>query len=241
LLTTKGMLVGISTGYRASGCSTGSTATISAKAMTTRLSCRAARRPFAELLKQYDIRSVTGDNYGAKWVSQYWREAGFDYEKSLWTRSEIYLEVMALFARKVVRLPDHQRMLRELRLLERSTNTGGRDAVNHGRNGHDDFSNVACGVLRLLDARRVAEAEVPIVAPGVYAGGRTISEPRVLTKVEAVEDGAARANATRPPDHCSKIYQEQHEPWRGYVSGGYRRREPPGAVYGHGLPSWWGK
>jgi hypothetical protein len=125
----------------------------------------AVTRQFADLLKQYAVRTVTGDNYGAKWVSQYWTETGFAYERSPWTRSEIYLESMALFARRVVRLPDHARMLRELRLLERSTAAGGKDAVNHGRGGHDDFANVACGVLRLLDARRAADADVPLSMP----------------------------------------------------------------------------
>jgi hypothetical protein len=125
-------------------------------------------REFAELLKSYNVRVVVGDNYGARWVSQYWRESGFAYERSPWPRSEIYLESMALFARRLVRLPDHPRMLRELRLLERTTGNGGKDAVNHGRNGHDDFANVACGVLRILDARQVAETEVPIVQPFFY-------------------------------------------------------------------------
>jgi hypothetical protein len=41
---------------------------------------------------------------------------------------------------------------------------------------------VACGVLPVLDARRVTETEVPIVTPGIYNGGRVISEPRVLRK-----------------------------------------------------------
>jgi hypothetical protein len=123
-------------------------------------------REFGELLRSYSIRSVTGDNYGARWVSQYWREVGFAYEKSPWSRSEIYLEVMALFARRVVRLPDHPRMLRELRLLERSTNSGGRDTVDHGRNGHDDFSNVGCGVLRVLSAK-AAEPEMKFY-PAIY-------------------------------------------------------------------------
>ena len=129
----------------------------------------ATTRQFAELLKGYNIHTVTGDNYGAKWVSQYWREVGFDYQKSPWTRSVIYLEAMALFARRVVRMPDHQKMVRELRLLERSTNSGGQDTVNHAKGGHDDFANVVCGVLRMLDARRAADAEVPIVSPYVVS------------------------------------------------------------------------
>jgi hypothetical protein len=191
----------------------------------------AVTRQFAELLREYGIRSVTGDNYGAKWVSQYWREAGFAYEKSPWTRSEIYLEVMALFARRVVRLPDHPRMLRELRLLERSTNSGGRETVDHGRNGHDDFSNVACGVLRLLDARQAADSEVPIVAPFAYSKtSGVISEGSVYHPTNAPEPAAAppsapvltdiekmeRANQKPIPQHYLADYQRLNEPWRAW-------------------------
>jgi hypothetical protein len=47
-------------------------------------------------------------------------------------------------------LPDHPKLLRELRLLERRTHRSGRDKVDHGRNGHDDHANAVCGVLRVL-------------------------------------------------------------------------------------------
>jgi hypothetical protein len=34
--------------------------------------------------------------------------------------------------------------------LERHTHRSGRDTVDHGKHGSDDYSNSACGVLRLL-------------------------------------------------------------------------------------------
>jgi hypothetical protein len=37
-----------------------------------------------------------------------------------------------------------------LRLLERHTHRSGRDTVDHGRIGSDDFANSCCGVLRNL-------------------------------------------------------------------------------------------
>jgi hypothetical protein len=49
-----------------------------------------------------------------------------------------------------VRLPNHPRPLRELRLLERHTHRSGSDTVDHGRNGHDDHANSVCGVLRKM-------------------------------------------------------------------------------------------
>ena len=72
------------------------------------------------------------------------------YVRSELPRSQIYLECLPLFARGLVALPDHKRLLRELRLLERHTHRSGRDTVDHGKNGSDDYSNAVCGVLRDL-------------------------------------------------------------------------------------------
>ena len=62
-------------------------------------------------------------------------------------RSQIYLECCRCLTRGLVALPDHKRLLRELRLLERHTHRSGRDTVDHGKNGSDDYSNAVCGVF----------------------------------------------------------------------------------------------
>ncbi len=107
-------------------------------------------REYAALLKQYRIFEVTGDHYGAEWVAGAWRNCNVTYTRSDLPKSAIYLECLPLFARGLVRLPDHPRLLRELRLLERHTHRSGRDTVDHGRNGSDDFANSCCGVLHNL-------------------------------------------------------------------------------------------
>jgi hypothetical protein len=43
-------------------------------------------------------------------------------------------------------------LLRELRLLERRTHRSGKDSVDHGRTGHDDFANAVCGALHTMSA-----------------------------------------------------------------------------------------
>jgi hypothetical protein len=50
-------------------------------------------------------------------------------------------------------IPDHPRLLRELRLLERRTHRSGKDSVDHGRVGHDDSANCLCACA-VLSARR---------------------------------------------------------------------------------------
>ena len=105
---------------------------------------------YAKLLREYRIGSVTGDDYAAQWVQGAWRDTGIVYVQSDIPKSQIYLETLPLFTRGLVRLPDHARLLRELRLLERAAHRGGRESVDHPRGGHDDFANATCGVLRVL-------------------------------------------------------------------------------------------
>jgi hypothetical protein len=45
--------------------------------------------------------------------------------------------------------PDGYTILIELRLLERATHRGGRDTVDHPRNGSDDLANALCGAAVL--------------------------------------------------------------------------------------------
>ena len=118
--------------------------------------CRGVAPPFnpqeateqhAKLVKEYCCGNVTGDNFAQEWVQAAWSRCGVRYVRSELPRSQIYLECLPLFARGLVALPDHKRLLRELRLLERHTHRSGRDTVDHGKNGSDDYSNAVCGAL----------------------------------------------------------------------------------------------
>ena len=109
-----------------------------------------ATEQYANLAKEYRCLNVVGDNFAQEWVAGAWSRCGVRYVRSELPRSQIYLECLPLFARGLVALPDHKRLLRELRLLERHTHRSGRDTVDHGKNGSDDYSNSVCGVLRDL-------------------------------------------------------------------------------------------
>ena len=105
----------------------------------------------AQLLKEYGLRQVTGDAYGAEWVATAWQQCGVSYTRSERTKSEIYIEALPLFTRGLLRLPDHPKLLRELRMLERHTHRSGRDSVDHPRNGgRDDYANSACAAAVLV-------------------------------------------------------------------------------------------
>src|SRR5262249_2556670 len=76
---------------------------------------------YAVLCRQYRVRTVTGDNYARDWVAGAWRKLGFEYMRSPKPKGQIYLEALPVFTRGLARLPDHGRLVRELRLLERRT------------------------------------------------------------------------------------------------------------------------
>jgi hypothetical protein len=124
----------------------------------------AAVQEFVALAKQYRCSVITGDNYGAEWVAGSFREAGAEYLQSKLVRSELYLAGLPLFTRGVVDIPNLAQLLRELRLLERRTARSGRDTVDHGVGGSDDYANALFGALHLAASVPV-NREPPIVVP----------------------------------------------------------------------------
>ena len=107
-------------------------------------------KEYAALVKEYRCSQVVGDAYAAQWCAGAWQSCNVAYIRSDLPKCQIYLETIPLFARGLVRLPDHARLLRELRLLERHTHRSGKDTIDHPKNGHDDYANAVCGVLRGL-------------------------------------------------------------------------------------------
>jgi hypothetical protein len=102
----------------------------------------ALRRPASE---KRQIGTVVGDAYAGEWVAGAWSRTGVSYVRSDLPKSQIYLEVLPCFTRELVNMPEHGRLIRELRLLERRTHRSGKDAVDHPKNGRDDHANSVCG------------------------------------------------------------------------------------------------
>jgi len=112
-----------------------------------------ATEQYAKLAKEYRCLSATGDNFAQEWVAAAWSKCGVRYVKSELPKSQIYLECVPSWTRGLVSIPDHKRLLRELRLLERHTHRSGRDTVDHGKSGCDDYANAVAGVLRDLSSQ----------------------------------------------------------------------------------------
>jgi hypothetical protein len=121
--------------------------------------CRGIRPPFdpsvvvkeyATLLKSYRCYSVTGDRYSGEWTVEAFAKEGIHYKHSEFTKSQLYLESLPLFAQGAVDLLDYQPLLLELMQLERRTARSGKDSVDHPPGGRDDHANSCCGCLAVL-------------------------------------------------------------------------------------------
>jgi hypothetical protein len=106
---------------------------------------------FAETLKQYRITAVTGDNYAGMWPADAFAKHGIRYEKSDLTKSAIYLACLPLVNSRKVTLPDSDRLVRQFVSLDRKTQWGGRDSVDHPPNGNDDVCNAVAGCAVLAN------------------------------------------------------------------------------------------
>jgi Phage Terminase len=165
-------------------------------------------RQYAALAKEYRIREIVGDAYAAQWVAGTWRETGLEYRKSPLPKSQVFLECIPLFTRGLVRLPDHAKLLRELRLLERQTHRGGKDSVDHPRNQSDDYANACCGALQLV-GKIVANPDPPIVAPFIHSNG-----PRYFPGSSTFTSDRSAPTAADSPHKPSSS-----EAWYRYVRG----------------------
>jgi hypothetical protein len=108
----------------------------------------------ASELKRFGIRQAKGDRYSAEFTRQAFRSHGIAYLPSEKSKSDLYLEALPVLCGGQVELPDNPKLIEQFCQLERKTRSGGRDIVDHPRNGHDDLSNVVCGVIFNLGRNR---------------------------------------------------------------------------------------
>jgi hypothetical protein len=107
------------------------------------------------VLRLYGVTQVTGDAYARQWVSGRWEGEGFRYKHSDLPASELFLEAQPAFNQGRVSIPNHHRLVGELRNLERKTGRSGRDRVEHPAGLNDDHANALAGCMRLALAKPV--------------------------------------------------------------------------------------
>jgi hypothetical protein len=101
---------------------------------------------YANLLKRYELSSVTGDRYSAEWVVSAFRENGIIYEACPKPKSDLYLESLPLWAAGRVRVPDARVTISELRALERRSGRSGKDSVDHPQGVATTIMRTRCAV-----------------------------------------------------------------------------------------------
>ena len=107
---------------------------------------------YADILREYGLRSVYGDNYAALFSVEAFQRNGIEYRRSKAVRSKLYLELLPILNAGRIDLLDHPKLVNQLSSLERSTGRG-RDSVDHRPGSHDDVSNAVAGVAWVLGTR----------------------------------------------------------------------------------------
>ena len=101
---------------------------------------------YAELLTTYRVGWVRGDRFAGEFPRELFREHGIQYDLLDKSKSDYYVDSLALINSSRIELLDHPRTIAQLSSLERRTARGGRDSVDHAPGGHDDLANVVAAL-----------------------------------------------------------------------------------------------
>jgi hypothetical protein len=121
---------------------------------------------FSALFKQYRVREVRSDRYGAEWVTEAFRKHDLTVKPSEFTSSELFLELLPLINSRQVVLLDTDRVTSQLVNLERRSGRSGRDSIGHPPGLHDDVAVSVAGACQAASAlARCGRTRV-----GIYSG-----------------------------------------------------------------------
>jgi hypothetical protein len=138
----------------------------------------AVTKDFAELLKLYGLREVTGDRYAGEWPRERFRAHGIEYKLAEKPKSDIYRDLLPMLNSARVELLDLPRLAAQLCALERRTSRGGRDSVDHPPGGaHDDLANAVAGAV----VHAASKTQSFIITDALLARTRERPRPRYFT------------------------------------------------------------
>ena len=141
---------------------------------------RKAVTRFAEVLKEYGVKSVTGDRYAGETFRAAFQDEGISYRVSRLSKHEIYEALEPRLNGSQVVLLDHGEMESQLLSL---VWRGGR--IDHPRGEHDDFSNAAAGAVELAMGKAQSAGELPIAINKV--------QPQIILRQEQTMDSEQQA------------------------------------------------
>ena len=126
---------------------------------------------YAELLKTYGIRTVTGDRYGGQFPKELFDQHGITYEVADRPRSDLYRDTLPLLNSERVELLDNRQLVKEFVSLERRTSRSGKDSIDHPPGQHDDLCNSVSGAIVTASGRK-AVGPAMLLRPSRRFGGR---------------------------------------------------------------------
>lgn len=109
----------------------------------------------ASILHHWGIAHVTGDAFGADFVSSAFAEHGIKYAKSEKNKSALYHELLPVLCSGEIELLDSEQLAKELAQLERRVRTGGKDVIDHPPGQHDDLANAVAGAAVMTSKKRL--------------------------------------------------------------------------------------
>lgn len=137
---------------------------------------------FVALLKNYRVKTVSGDRYAGEWPREQFQKLGITYEVSEKVKSDLYQSFLPRLNSRQVTLLDNQRLITQLLSLERRTSRGGRDSIDHPVGLHDDVANSVAGLASLFTNAASSYAEAlrngAVGRPGDWKRGERLARNR---------------------------------------------------------------
>jgi hypothetical protein len=133
---------------------------------------------FASILKRYGVREVTGDRYGAEWVTEAFRKVGVTYKNSDLSASELFKELVPLLNTRTILLLENGKAIGQLCALERRAGRNGNDSISHPRGGFDDLAVAIAGAAWLAGTNASRRGEVRVGVVDYYNGRITWLDQR---------------------------------------------------------------
>jgi len=131
------------------------------------------------LLRDYGLSSVTGDNYAGVWPKERFLAHGSSYKVCKIRKSDLYRDSLPVLNTGRIRLLDNLRMKTQIISLERRVGSGGKFMIDHPPGGHDDLANAVLGLMTIMTVASVKYDDSDVI----------ISQPLVSSHFPMVNTG----------------------------------------------------
>jgi hypothetical protein len=109
----------------------------------------AVSKEFADLMLKYNISFCISDKWGGEWIVEQMGKFGIRVEQSAKSKSELYLDMLAVISSGRVERLNHDRSINQIVSLERRNRSGGRASIDAPPNSLEDIANVIAGVISI--------------------------------------------------------------------------------------------